>query len=109
MWFPKIITDTDMKPIVEKVHALEQRQDECDAQHLSHNRRHDNVANNQILQTALLQRIAERIDSFEPTIKRSANNYTTFDTILRWAGGGTVMLGLISAMAAAILAIRGLL
>ena len=109
MWFPKILTEDDMNQIKEKVHALEQRQDACDVQHLSHNRRHDYAAKNQLLQTELLKRIAERIDSFEPTIKRSANNYTTFDTILRWAGGGTVILGLISALAAAIYSIKEIL
>ena len=109
MWFPKIMTEADMKPIIDKIAAIEQKQDACDTQHLNHNRRYTDLFNQTSVQTKLLEKIASQIESFEPTIKRSANNYTTFDTILRWAGGGTVILGLISALAAAIYSIKGLL
>ena len=109
MWFPKILTENDMKPIEERIHLIEAKQEACEAQHLLHNRRHTDLSNQSATQTKLLEKIVGQLESFEPTIKRSANNYTTFDTILRWAGGGTVMLGLISAAAAAIYTIKELL
>ena len=93
MWFPKIMTEDDMNQIKEKVHALEQRQDACDVQHLSHNRRYDDLTKQSTAQTKLLEGIHETIKSYKPTIDRSARTYTTIDTILRWAGGVAVLLG----------------
>lgn len=97
-----------MKPIEERLEKIENRQDTCDAKHESHTRRHDDAAKNHAAQTKLLERIAERLDGFEKTVTRTANNYTTFDTLLRWAGGGTVAIGFITAAIVLMLQIKGL-
>ena len=108
MWFPKIITEADMKPITERLDKLETRQDTCDVKHENHNRRHNDAANNHAAQTKLLERIAERLDGFEKTVTRTANNYTAFDTLLRWAGGGTVVIGFVTAAVVLVLQVKGL-
>lgn len=108
MGFPKFLTRNDMKPIEERLTRIESRQDTCDIKHEGHNRRHDDAANNHAAQTKLLERIVEKLEAYEPTIKRSASNQTAFDAVLRWAGGGTVLLGLISALAAAVVTVKGL-
>lgn len=98
-----------MADIDGRVATLEQKHKECELQHENHNRRHDDAAKNNQRQTEILTEIQKLLASFEPTIKRSAGNYTTFDTLLRWAGGGTVIIGLLSAMLALGLAIKGML
>jgi len=108
MWFPKFITEKTMKPIEDRLERIESRQRECDLKHENHTRRHDDAAKNNAAQTKLLERIVEKLESYEPTIKRSANNQTTFDTLLRWAGGFTVLFGLASAFAAAVMTVKEL-
>ena len=95
--------------IVQDVEDLKRHKDHCDQQHQNHNRRHDDAAKNHEAQTKVLERIADRLDGFEKTVTRTANNYTTFDTLLRWAGGGTVIIGLIAASIALAATIKGML
>ena len=97
-----------MKPIEERLTCIERRQDSCDIKHEGHNRRHDDAANSNAAQTKLLERIVEKLEAYEPTIKRSANNQTAMDTGLRWAGGFTVLFGLVSAFAAAVMTVKEL-
>lgn len=108
MGFLKFIIEKTMKPIEDRLERIESRQRECDLKHEGHTRRHDDAAKNHAAQTKLLERIAERLDGFEKTVTRTANNYTTFDTLLRWAGGGTVAIGFITAAIVLILQIKGL-
>lgn len=105
MWLGKLICCDVMKDVED----LKRHKDHCDQQHLNHNRRHDDAAKNHEAQTKILERIADRLDGFEKTVTRTANNYTTVDTLLRWAGGGTVVIGLIAASIALAATIKGML
>lgn len=109
MRFLKLISDYIMTDLTSRVTTLEVKHKECEIQHQNHNRRHDDHAKSNEKQTQILEDIQKLLASFEPTIKRSASNYTTFDTLLRWAGGGTVIIGLLSAMLALGMAIKGIL
>jgi len=79
-----------------KIAALENRMGSCDSQHETHNRRHNDTFDVQARQAELLGQILKKITDYEPTLKRSSNNYTTVDTILRWAGGATVIIVFVS-------------
>lgn len=105
MWLGKLICSDVMKDVED----LKRHKAYCDQQHLNHNRRHDDAAKNHEAQTKVLERIADRLDGFDKTVTRTANNYTTVDTLLRWAGGGTVIIGLIAASIALAATIKGML
>jgi len=78
----------------------------CDSQHETHNRRHSDTFDVQAKQAELLGQILKKITDYEPTLKRSSNNYTTVDTILRWAGGSTVIIVFVSGIFGLITLIR---
>ena len=85
MWFPKILTENDMKPIREKIAAIEQKQDACDTQHLMHNRRHEDITRNQAEQTHILAQIRDTLQTYLPVLDRVKGDQTTRDKLKDYA------------------------
>lgn len=85
MWFPKILTENDMKPIEEKIQAIEQKQEACDLQHITHNRRYEDVTRNQMEQTRILTQIRDTLQTYLPVLDRVKDDQTTRDKLKDYA------------------------
>ena len=85
MWFPKILTEADMKPIREKISAIEQKQEACDTQHLTHNRRYEDITRNQTEQTRILTQIRDTLQTYLPVLDRVKRDQTTRDKLKDYA------------------------
>ena len=85
LWFPKILTENDMKPIKERLQAIEQKQDNCDTQHLNHNRRYEDITKNQTEQTRILTQIRDTLQTYLPVLDRVKGDQTTRDKLKDYA------------------------
>lgn len=98
MRFLKLISDYIMTDLNERITTLEIKHEECEAQHQSHNRRHEDNAKNNIKQTQILEQILETLKEHAPVFKRARDSQTTNDKIKEYAiwiaavaaGGGGV-------------------
>ena len=85
MWFPKILTENDMKPIEEKIQAIEQKQEACDTQHLLHNRRHEDAIRDRTEQTRILTQIRDTLQAYLPVLDRVKGDQTARDKAKEYA------------------------
>ena len=85
MWFPKILTENDMKPIKERLQVIEQKQDTCDTQHLNHNRRYEDITKNQTEQTRILTQIRDTLQTYLPVLDRVKGDQTARDKAKEYA------------------------
>lgn len=85
MWFSKILTENDMKPIREKIAAIEHKQAACDTQHLNHNRRYEDITKNQAEQTRILAQIRDTLQTYLPVLDRVKGDQTTRDKLKDYA------------------------
>ena len=85
MWFPKILTENDMKPIEERMHLIEAKQEACDAQHLNHNRRYEDITRNQTEQTRILTQIRDTLQTYLPVLDRVKGDQTARDKVKEYA------------------------
>jgi len=83
----------------ERIQDLERRLTACDAKHDGHHeyRRVTDSKIDGMHQT--LKEICDILREFKdavPTIKRTKDNYTTIDTLLRWGAGVVILAGVVS-------------